>query len=75
MLLLLFPFLNRAYSNSEQDDLWDFMTQAAHQDFTLGKCVTVKAIMDTWTLQMGYPVITVIRSANGTSATVTQVMI
>ncbi|MPC09521.1 Aminopeptidase N [Portunus trituberculatus] len=43
-----------------------------HQDLTLVKCVTVKTIMDTWTLQMGYPVITVIRSADGASATVTQ---
>ncbi|XP_063887388.1 aminopeptidase N-like [Scylla paramamosain] len=62
----------KAYANAEQDDLWDFLTQAAHQDLTLGKCVTVKTIMDTWTLQMGYPVITVMRSADGASATVTQ---
>ncbi|XP_063887378.1 aminopeptidase N-like isoform X1 [Scylla paramamosain] len=62
----------KAYANAEQDDLWNFLTQAGHQDLTLGKCVTVKTIMDTWTLQMGYPVITVMRSADGASATVTQ---
>ncbi|XP_063887402.1 aminopeptidase N-like [Scylla paramamosain] len=66
-------YLNtRVYANAEQDDLWDFLTQAAHQDLTLAKDVTVKTIMDTWTLQMGYPVVKVTRSADGTSATVTQ---
>ncbi|KAK8402123.1 hypothetical protein O3P69_001307 [Scylla paramamosain] len=66
-------YLNtRAYANAEQDNLWDLLTQAAHQDFTLTKYITVKTAMETWTLQMGYPVIKVIRSADGTSATVTQ---
>ena len=68
-----FPFLHRAYDSAEQDDLWDFLTRAAHQDSTLPKDMTVKTIMDTWTLQMGYPVIKVTRSVDGT-ATVTQVM-
>ena len=65
--------LPRAYDNAEQDDLWDFLTRAAHQDLTLPNDVSVKTIMDTWTLQMGYPVVKVTRSADGTSATVTQV--
>lgn len=66
-------YLNtKAFDSAEQDDLWDFLTRAAHQDSTLAADVTVKIIMDTWTLQMGYPVVKVTRSVDGTSATVTQ---
>ncbi|XP_063596362.1 aminopeptidase N-like isoform X2 [Penaeus indicus] len=60
------------YQNAEQDDLWQYLTTAAHEDNTLPADVTVKKIMDTWTLQMGYPVIKVTRSSDGTSATVSQ---
>ncbi|XP_050688572.1 aminopeptidase N-like [Eriocheir sinensis] len=63
---------DRAYANAEQDDLWDFLTKAAHEDGTLPRDMTVKTIMDTWTLQMGYPVVKVTRSDDGTSATITQ---
>ena len=51
-----------AFKNAEQDDLWRYMTNAAHEAGTLPKDLTIKDIMDTWTLQMGYPVITVTRS-------------
>ena len=37
------------------------MTEAAHEDGVLYEDLTVKQIMDTWTLQMGYPVLTVQR--------------
>ncbi|XP_063587806.1 aminopeptidase N-like [Penaeus indicus] len=60
------------YDNAESDDLWRHLTVAAHEDGTLPQDVTVKMIMDTWTLQKGYPVIKVERSADGTSATVSQ---
>ncbi|XP_068228789.1 LOW QUALITY PROTEIN: aminopeptidase N-like [Palaemon carinicauda] len=60
------------YDNAEQDDLWEYLTTAAHEDGTLPSDLTVKTIMDTWTLQMGYPVINVTRSLDGTTATVTQ---
>lgn len=63
----------REYSNAVQDDLWEYLTTAAEDDGTLPEGVTVKMIMDTWTLQMGYPVITVTRTPDGTSATLTQV--
>lgn len=63
----------RAFSNAFQDDLWEFLTTAAEVDQTLPESVTVKMIMDTWTLQMGYPFITVTRTPDGTSATLTQV--
>lgn len=61
-----------AYDAAEQDDLWEFLTEAAHEDDSLAADVSVKDIMDTWTLQTGYPVVKVERDAAGTSATVTQ---
>lgn len=61
------------YANAEQDDLWKFLTAAAHQDGTLPQDVAVKTIMDTWTLQKGLPIIKVTRSSGGTSANITQV--
>ncbi|GAU94501.1 hypothetical protein RvY_06267 [Ramazzottius varieornatus] len=45
-----------SYSNAEQDDLWRHLTEAGRQD---GKYIDVKMVMDSWTLQMGYPVITI----------------
>lgn len=66
-------YLNQLkYKSAKQDDLWQYLTEAAHEDGTLPPHATVKKIMDTWTLQMGYPVIKVTRSADGTSAKVTQ---
>ncbi|XP_042228344.1 aminopeptidase N-like [Homarus americanus] len=60
------------YGSAVQDDLWEYLTKAAHQDQTLPPEMTVKMVMDTWTLQMGYPVIKVVRSEDGTSATISQ---
>ncbi|XP_016983774.2 aminopeptidase Ey-like [Drosophila rhopaloa] len=50
-----------AYKNAEQDDLWESLTQAAHKTGALAKNFDIKTIMDSWTLQTGYPVITVTR--------------
>ncbi|XP_050688585.1 aminopeptidase N-like isoform X2 [Eriocheir sinensis] len=60
------------YTNAEQDDLWNSLTQVVEGTGLLPQDVTVKTIMDTWTLQMGFPVIKVVRDAAGTTATVTQ---
>ena len=46
----------------------------AHSDGTLPKSVTVKEIMDTWTLQMGFPVVDVERNYDGNTADVKQVL-
>lgn len=40
-----------SYKNADQDDLWRELSAASGKD--------VKSVMDTWTLQLGYPVITV----------------
>ena len=61
-----------AYDAAEQDDLWRHLTEQAHKDGTLDRDFNVKDIMDTWTLQMGYPLITVRRNYDDRSARVTQ---
>jgi len=55
-----------------QDDLWLALTQQASVD-NITLPVDVKTIMDTWTLKMGYPVVTVLRNYGTGSAVVTQV--
>ncbi|CAH0778351.1 unnamed protein product [Bemisia tabaci] len=64
--------LEKSYQNANQNDLWHSLTLFAHQDGILEKSETVKQIMDTWTLQTGYPLVTVIRNYEDGSATVTQ---
>lgn len=61
------------YGNAEQDDLWEYLTQAGYRDDALPTNLTVKTIMDTWTLQMGYPVITVERNDSDTDTVISQV--
>jgi len=61
-----------AYEAAEQDDLWRHLTEQAHKDGTLDRDVKVKEIMDTWTLQMGYPLITVRRNYDARTARVSQ---
>lgn len=58
------------YSNAMRDDLWSVMTKYGHAANTLPKDLNVKQIMDTWTLQAGYPVIQANRT--GTNITITQ---
>ncbi|PNF34108.1 Aminopeptidase N [Cryptotermes secundus] len=60
------------FSNARQDDLWQQLTLQAHQDGSLPLHMTVKEIMDTWTLQTGYPVVTVTRNYLNVSAYISQ---
>ncbi|XP_067616976.1 aminopeptidase N [Eurosta solidaginis] len=53
-----------AYHAAEQNDLWHFLTTEAVAAGLLRGNTTVKEIMDTWTLQTGYPVLTVLRNPN-----------
>lgn len=61
------------FGNAEQDDLWESLTEQAHEDQILHRSMNVKTIMDTWTLQTGFPVITVIRNYDRNTALVSQV--
>lgn len=65
-------FVCSQYKAAAQDDLWAHLTSQALKDNTLPKDLTVKTIMDTWTLQKGFPVITVTRDYESKSATVEQ---
>lgn len=48
-----------AYSNAANTDLWEYLEEASKED---GTNLEIAQIMNTWTLQMGFPVITVTRS-------------
>lgn len=64
---------NHRYGNAVQNDLWGTMTEAAHAKSVLSRMDTVKMIMDTWTLDAGYPLLTVRRQYTNETATVVQV--
>ncbi|CAG2064521.1 unnamed protein product, partial [Timema podura] len=59
---------NKAFQSSTQNDLWSALTVQAHESRLLNESLTVKDIMDTWTLQTGFPVLTVIRDYETGSA-------
>lgn len=50
--------LSHMYSNAARDDLWTKLSQAMRSE---GRDIDVGSVMDRWTLQMGYPVVTVSR--------------
>ncbi|XP_022081852.1 aminopeptidase Ey-like isoform X2 [Acanthaster planci] len=54
------------YSNAGNSDLWFYLDKAVKEDnIDLGEELNVATIMDTWTLQMGFPFIKVERTYNG----------
>ncbi|XP_069481323.1 aminopeptidase N-like isoform X2 [Ambystoma mexicanum] len=57
-----------AYDNTIYDDLWVHLQKAVDNQTSVKLPRSVKGIMDTWTLQMGFPVVTV----NTTTGRVTQ---
>ncbi|XP_044198996.1 thyrotropin-releasing hormone-degrading ectoenzyme-like [Thunnus albacares] len=48
--------LSHMYSNAARDDLWSKLSQAMRSE---GRDIDIGQMMDRWTLQMGYPVITI----------------
>ncbi|XP_046380097.2 aminopeptidase N-like [Haliotis rufescens] len=58
---------SKAYGAAFHDDLWTALTKQSAKE---GKNINVKEVMDTWTLQMNYPVVMVIRE--GTRIRVSQ---
>ncbi|KAH8358907.1 hypothetical protein KR093_003226 [Drosophila rubida] len=61
-----------SYGNAEQDNLWESLTEAAHKYRALPKSYDIKSIMDSWTLQTGYPIINVTRNYEQGTAKLTQ---
>uniref|UniRef100_W5MR21 Aminopeptidase n=1 Tax=Lepisosteus oculatus TaxID=7918 RepID=W5MR21_LEPOC len=57
-----------SYMNVDQDDLWKHWQMAANSQSELQLPTSVKRIMDSWTLQPGFPVI----SLNTSTGTITQ---
>lgn len=51
-----------AYGNADTNDLWSVFSKHANQTFD------VKAIMDTWTQQMGFPLVEISREGNTITA-------
>ncbi|XP_040507032.1 thyrotropin-releasing hormone-degrading ectoenzyme isoform X2 [Gallus gallus] len=45
------------YGNAARNDLWNTLSKALKR---VGKSVNIQEVMDQWTLQMGYPVITIL---------------
>lgn len=64
---------DRAFKSATQDDLWEALTEEAHRVGVLAPNMNVKQIMDTWTLQTGFPLITVTRNYEDRTALVSQV--
>merc|ERR1719153_1277968 len=60
------------FDAAEQDDLWHHLTVQGHKDNNLPLEMDVKTIMDTWTLQMGFPVLTVTRNYTSNTAKLNQ---
>ena len=53
---------NFEYQNAVQDDLWKYLNEEANNTQVALLPASVKKIMDTWTLQTGYPVVNVMRN-------------
>jgi len=57
-------YLNKhKFGNARSDDLWMSLSKATNSG------VDVKSLMDTWTLQMGYPVVTLSKESSTCFAT------
>ncbi|XP_041451259.1 aminopeptidase N-like isoform X3 [Drosophila obscura] len=61
-----------AYSNADQSDLWRSLSDAAHKFGSFPKYLDVQTVMDTWTLQAGYPLITVHRDYSRNTISINQ---
>ncbi|XP_054475298.1 alanyl (membrane) aminopeptidase-like b [Anoplopoma fimbria] len=53
--------MNFKYENTDQNDLWEYIQKAESED---GGHIDIAKVMNTWTKQIGYPVLT-INTTNG----------
>lgn len=66
-------YLNeKKYLSADQDDLWTFLTAEARNQDVFDDSMSVKEIMDTWTLLTGFPVVSVTRDYDSKSIEFTQ---
>lgn len=73
-ILYTYPLFckKRAYQAADQEDLWRYLTDEARSASVLDNTTSVKEIMDTWTLQTGFPVVNVTRNYENKILTFTQ---
>ncbi|CAG2055037.1 unnamed protein product [Timema podura] len=68
-----------SFSNADTDDLWSSLTNQSRlskdADILLPPNVTLKEVMSGWTMQPGYPVLTVTRDYGKGSVTLNQLII
>jgi glutamyl aminopeptidase len=61
--------LKHKYANAETKDLWAAIMEEYQSNRDLANNINIEEVMNTWTLQMGYPVITIHASARTIGAT------
>lgn len=65
-------YLNaKKYGDAEQKDLWSALTDVAKKDGSFD--IDVAVVMDSWTLQTGFPIVTIIRDYKANSISFIQV--
>lgn len=65
-------FVDRAYGNAVEDDLWQALQEQATID-RVNLPAPIKTIMDSWCDKMGFPLITVKRNYATGGAQISQV--
>lgn len=61
------------YRNAVQDDLWNSFNEQIKNQNVLPKNLTIKDVMDSWTLTPGFPIVTVERHYESRTASLNQV--
>ena len=66
-------FFHRMYGNTVEGELWAALDSAAQED-SVQLPADIKTIMNSWTLKMGFPVVTIVRNYSSQTAIATQVL-
>jgi len=66
-------FFYRMYGNTVEGELWAALDSAAQED-SVQLPADIKTIMNSWTLKMGFPVVTIVRNYSSQTAVATQVL-
>jgi hypothetical protein len=61
------------YGNTVEGELWAALDSAAQED-SVQLPADIKTIMNSWTLKMGFPVVTIVRNYTSQTAIATQVV-
>ena len=55
--------MNSQFQNANSSQLWSLYDDLVHRDRNIGRQFSVTAVMESWTLQPAFPVVTCMRSA------------